>query len=303
VVPFGEENFLIDAVVASETDLAGEELWVSLRDWTILNPPLSRLLVTDLGDGLQAPLKIAQYLAPGMRASTTILAVAENPEAGEKLRAAFNTQFEEGLIDQADLHIRYGNAVEQIAVEKAEALYDLLLFSGNPLRAARRLPNPYSKTRNLNKTLETLLQSADTPILIVKGERERIQRILICTAAGEPGKSDVKIGGRLARQIGASVTLLYVAGEGQEPSALTRSHLERAARTLRGLEVECQVEIRQSASPVAGILEETESGDFDLIVLGSHGPRSKSRFRVNDVTLQVLTETSRPVLIVPPEDS
>lgn len=303
VVPFGEENFLIDAVVASEIELAGDELWISLRDWTILKPPPARLLVTDLGDGLQAPLKIAQSLAPGMRASTTILAVAENPDAGEKLRASFNSQLENGLIEQADLHIRFGDAVEQIAVEKAESLYDMVLLSGKAPSPARRLPNPYSKTRNPDKTLETLLQSADTPILIVKGMREPIQRILICTAAGEPGKSDVKVGGRLARQIGASVTLLYVVREGQEPSALTRSHLERAARTLRGLEVECKVEFRQAESPVAGILAESESGDFDLIVLGSHGPRSKSRFRVNDVTLEVLTETSRPVLIVPPEDS
>jgi sulfate transport system ATP-binding protein len=302
VVPFGEESFLIDAVVGSEIDLDGDELWVSLRDWTILKPPPSRLLVTDIGYGLDAPLKLAEYLAARMRASISVLRVADNPEAGEKLRDAFNTQLEQGEITQADLHVRFGNVLEQIAIEKAETLYEMVVFSGKPQVGARRLANPYSKSRTQDKTLETLLASADTPLLIVKEEREAIKRVLICTAAGEPGKSDVKVGGRLARQIGAAVTLLYVAREGEEPSALTRSHLERAARTLRVLDVECTLAIRQASSPMEGILAESESGDFDLIVLGSHGPRSRSRFRVNDVTLQVLSETTRPVLIVPPED-
>ena len=49
--------------------------------------------------------------------------------------------------------------------------------------------------RQLGETLMTVLQHPDVPVLIAKGERTRLERILICTAAGEPGKSDVRVGG------------------------------------------------------------------------------------------------------------
>jgi sulfate transport system ATP-binding protein len=302
VVPFGEENFLIDAVVSSEEILQTDELWVSLQDWTILKQPSSRLLVCDVENGLHAPLDIAEFIAERLRASTTVLAIAENPEAGEKLRTVFNTRMQEAEINQADLHIRYGNPAEQLAIEKAESLYEMLILSDKPDAKTSRLPKPYSKSKNLSKTLVTLLERIDTPVLVVKGERTSIKRLLICTAAGEPGKSDVKVGGRLARRLGASVTLLYITKDSAEPGALARSHLEQAARTLRVQDIESNVQIRQAATPVEGILAEAESGDYDLIVLGSHGPRSSSLFRVNDVTMQVLSEIDRPVLVVPAED-
>ena len=302
VVPFGEENFLIDAVVPTETFLDNTDLWVSLRDWTILQQPSSRLLVCDIGDEQNAPLTITEILAEGLRASTTVLAIADNPEAGEKLRAAFNTRMQEAKFPQAELHIRYGNHVEQIAIEKAESLYDMMILSDKSRAKIARLPKPYAKAKNLSKTLVTLLERADIPVLVVKAERSSIKRLLICTAAGEPGKSDVKVGGRLARRLGAAVTLLYITKTSQEPSALTKEHLQQAAITLRVLDVEGEIKIRQAGTPTEGILAEVESGDYDLIVLGSHGPRSNSLFRVNDITLQVLSETDRPVLIVPAED-
>lgn len=302
VVPFGEENFLIDAVVSSEEDLQHDEFWVSLRDWTILSQPTSRLLVCDIENGLHAPLAIADFIAEKLRALTTVLAVAENPEAGEKLRTFFNTRMQEAEIGHADLHIRYGNPTEQLAIAKAESLYEMLIISDKPDGKASRLPKPYSKTRHVSKALVELLERIDTPVLIVKGERASIKRVLICTAAGEPGKSDVKVGGRLARRLGASVTLLYITRESAEPGALARAHLERAVTTLRVQDIESNLQIRKSATPVEGILAEAESGDYDLVVLGSHGPRSSSRFRDEDVTMQVLSEIDRPVLVVPAED-
>jgi sulfate/thiosulfate transport system ATP-binding protein len=302
IVPFGEENFLIDAVVPTETILDNNDLWVALRDWTILQPPSSRLLVCDIGDEQNAPLAITEMLAERLRASTTVLAIADNPEAGEKLRATFNTRMQEARLPHGELHIRYGNPVEQIAIEKAESLYEMMVLADTSRGRISRLPNPYAKARNLSKTLVTLLERADIPVLVVKAERNSIKRLLICTAAGEPGKSDVKVGGRLARRLGANVTLLYVARESQAPSALTKEHLQQAVITLRVLDIEGEVKIRQAATPVEGILAEAESGDYDLIVLGSHGPRSNSLFRVNDVTLEVLSATDRPVLIVPAED-
>jgi nucleotide-binding universal stress UspA family protein len=145
----------------------------------------------------------------------------------------------------------------------------------------------------------TVLAHADVPVLVVKGERTQIERVLICTAAGEPGKSDVREGGRLARRLGAAVTLLYVAREPGELSPVTQNHLDRAAATLKSMDVEANVQIKRAPTPVAGIMSEAREGDHDLIVIGAHGPRSRTRFKLNDVMLQVLSTADRHVLVVP----
>src|SRR5262249_35290893 len=131
-------------------------------------------------------------------------------------------------------------------------------------------------------------------------EPARFERILICTAAGEPGERDVRIGGRLARLLGASVTLLYITREESRPPALARGHLDRALATLRGLDVPGGLKVRAAPSPSDGILAEADSGRYDLIVLGGHGRRARFLFEPSDVTVEVITRCDRPVLVIPP---
>ncbi|MFO0984703.1 MAG: universal stress protein [Planctomycetota bacterium] len=123
--------------------------------------------------------------------------------------------------------------------------------------------------------------------------------MLICTAAGEPGKTGVLVGGRLARRLNAQVTLLYVAAEAMPCSRRERAHLEHAASALRALDVPVSIRIRPARSPAKGILFESREGDHDLIVMGHHGPKSRALFASDDVTLQVLVGADRPVMIVP----
>ena len=126
--------------------------------------------------------------------------------------------------------------------------------------------------------------------------------MLICTAVGEPGKNDVRVGGRLARRLGAAVTLLYVTKAANDPGMLVHAHLDRAASTLRALDVPVEVRIRRAGTPARGILAESLDGNHDLIVVGSHGPQSRSVFGRDDVTLQVLAGADRPVLVIPSDD-
>jgi len=198
------------------------------------------------------------------------------------------------------LRVRFGRASEQIATEQAESLYDMLVMTARP-RVQSRLPVLESRAvaRQLGETLMTVLRYADIPVLVVKGERSQVDRILICTAAGEPGKTDIREGGRLARRLGAAVTLLYVARGSENIGSLTRNHLDRAAATLRRIDVDADVRIRNAPTALEGIIAEAREADIDLIVIGAHGPRSRSRFRLNDVMLQVLSTADRHVLVVP----
>ena len=301
--PFGEESLLIDATLPSEVTVNGQEMWVGLRAWTILDQPDPQLLTCDPGVGPTTPLAITRLLAERMQASTMVLAVAEDPDKTEALRVKLGERVKSESLPEAGLRVRFGKAAEQIAAEQAASLYEMLVMTARSRSKASRIPvlEARGMARQLGETLITVLQHTDVPVLITKGERTRLERILICTAAGEPGKSDVRVGGRLARRLGAAVTLLYVARESEEVSSLTRSHLDRASATLKANDVESKVRIRNAATPLAGILAEATEGDYDLIVIGAHGPPSRIRFRPNDVMLQVLSAADRHVLVVPPD--
>lgn len=301
--PFGEECLLVDATLPSEVAVNGPETWVGLRAWTILDQPEPHLLTCDPGEGPTTPLSITRLLAERMQASMTVLSVAEDSETAETLRTKLTERLQAESLPEAAVRVRFGKVAEQIAAELAVSLYEMLVMTARTRSRAARLPmlEAMAHSRHLGETLMTVLEHADVPVLIAKGERTRLERILICTAAGEPGKSDVRVGGRLARRLGATVTLLYVAREPDGVSALTRSHLDRAAATLNAQDVESQVRVRSAATPVAGIMAEATEGDYDLIVIGAHGPRSRIRFRPNDVMLQVLSAAQRHVLVVPPD--
>ncbi|MEN3335038.1 MAG: sulfate/thiosulfate transport system ATP-binding protein, partial [Blastocatellia bacterium] len=304
-LPFGEEGMLIDAALPSEVELNGNQLWVALRGWTILNQPEPHLLVYDAGQGSTAPLQLTRLLADNLHAPATILAVAENPERAETLRATLNERQQAAGLAEAAQQIRYGNAVEQIAAEHAESVYEMLVMSPQPravgLRArAAHLPMREARAaRQLGDALVTALERTDVPVLVVKGERTKLERLLICTAAGEPGKSDIETGGRLARRLNARVTLLFVTRDTDDVNVLTRRHLDQGAATMRAMDVACDVRVRMAGTPVEGILGEASAGDYDLIVIGFHGPRSHAFYKFNDIMLQVLEQADRPVLVVP----
>jgi sulfate/thiosulfate transport system ATP-binding protein len=303
LVPFGEEGLLIDASLDSAVPVIGRDLWVALRGWTILRQPAPRLMVCDPGSGPLNSLIVAQLLTQQINASTTVLGVAENAEAAESLRRVVKERQDEAGLPGAELRIRFGNPADQIIREQVESVYDMLIMTATSLRSGRQGRSQRAKSRRRRQTLGTVLERAHSPVLIVNGDRPEIARVLICTAAGEPGKSDVKVGGQLARQLGATVTLLYVTRKAEEASSLSRDHLKRAAATLRAIDVPTEIRFQQADSPAAGILAEANQGQHDLIVIGSHGPRSRSLFGLNDVTLQVLSTADRSVLVVPAEEN
>jgi nucleotide-binding universal stress UspA family protein len=147
-----------------------------------------------------------------------------------------------------------------------------------------------------------VLDNSLVPVVVVRGERGGVRRMLVCTAAGEPGKQDVRVGARLARRFGAVVTLLHVDRPAEPTSDAARRHLEQAVATMRAHDVSVEVRARSSRSPAHGILEEARAGDHDVIVMGGSLP-GDDRASSPDVTLQVLLGADRPVMVVPFEKS
>ena len=288
-VPFGEEGLLVDATVPAETSLNRERVWVGLRAWHILEEPHLRML---LYVGKQEPeeagacLGFARDLSGRINAQVTLLGVAENRESADELDRLFSKDELVQSFDQPDIQIRTGNATEHLIRMQQDGLYDLLVLDAGSCT---------------NTMLMELLECCTTPLLVAREKRKELQHILICTAAGEPGKNDVRVGGRLARRLNASVTLLHITGNG-DLSSVAREHLDRASATLRGLDISGAVRIRQAATPAEGIVAEAGEGKHDLIVVGGHGPRVRSLFKFDDVTFQVLNGVDRSVLVVPVEE-
>ncbi len=288
---YGEEGLLVDAVLPADVDLGGPEVWVSLRGWHILAPPQPRLLVCDLpGEGSPAPFRLVRALEGPLNAKVCVLGIADDADGVEPLRARLTEQAVAGGVPDAEPVVRRGDAAREITAEQRQSLYDFTLI---------RFPGGRSV-----ETLVDLLESLATPLLVTQGEPETFRRILICTAVGEPGKADVRVGGWLARRLAATATLLHVLPPGGAvPAPWVSSHLNAGLATLRALEVASHSTIRTARTPVQGILDETREGGYDLVVLGRHARRSPRERTVRyDVTLQILADSEASVLIVPPDE-
>jgi len=289
---YGEESLLVDAVLPAAEDVGGYEVWVSLKGWHILSPPRPRLLACDFPEaGSPAPFALLRGLEESLNARISLLSVTNEVDKVEALRASQTERVAGHNLPDAEPMVKKGGAVEEIAAEQVQSLYDFVVLT---------VPE-----KGPGEILGGALNSLSTPLLAVQGEPETFRRILICTAVGEPGKADVRIGGWLARRLGAEVTLLHVLtdGGGGGPAPWVKAHLDAGLATLRALEVTAHTTLRPARAAVPGILDEAKEGGYDLIVLGRHAAsRIGARARRHDFTFDVLTGSGKSVLIVPPEE-
>jgi sulfate transport system ATP-binding protein len=283
-VPYGEEGLLVEAVVPTDVPTP-EEGWVSLSGWRILEQPRPVVLVGDPMSGVQPPVETARPFAAAIDASIVVVGVAVGSQPPETLREKLKSEYEK---DALEIRVRAGQPAEQLRNEQAENFYDLVVLGPLGRQAVR------------TAVLRRFLRESSTPVLFGTA-REKFERVLICTAVGEPGKSDVRVGGWLAGRMGARVTLLHVSRDASPPSPWIRAHLDQGVATLAAFDVNAEARIRTAASPLEGILFEARRGDYDLVVIGGHGPRSRSLTARDDITAQILDSVKRPLLVVPEE--
>jgi nucleotide-binding universal stress UspA family protein len=289
-VPFGEDSLIVETTLPASASLNAQELWVSLSSWTILEQAAPRLLVVDTGSGPLTPFGVARVISASMGASVTALGFVPGNSSEDSLETVARRAQEAALAD-FELSTGSGNLAQQIAAQCANALFELVILPAN-LEGSRP---------GLDQNVISFLEGADIPVIVAPAEAKvQFSRILICTRAGEPGKSDIRIGGRLARHLGARATLLHVIRPGEADNPRVRRHLHQASCTLTALEVANEVLCRTNENPAEGILEEGAS--HDLIVIGGHGPQARSVWGRDDITLQILAHAKSPVLIVPAED-
>ena len=288
---YGQDGLFVEAALPADAPPPGSHPWVRLRGWHVLAQPTARLLACYRGNGPGRALKLARKLADAFDASVTLLGVSSSHSGADPLREALKARQREHGFPDAEVILREGDAAEQITFEQAGSRYEMLLVGvgilGRPRPGRRRSTSQY------------LLDRVTTPMLVVRGQGAPIERILICTAAGEPSKDGIRVGGWMARRLGARVTLLHVKTEKGDPPPWVMSHLDRGVATLRDLEVESSVQLRSAASLVEGVLAEMAQEHYDLVVVGAARRSPRGLFPSSEPTRQVLRSAPTSVLVVP----
>ena len=146
-----------------------------------------------------------------------------------------------------------------------------------------------------------------------------VSKILAATDGSEIAMRALEYAADLAKQTGATLTLLSVVEKGfvmpvSIPDVVTPTHLiepvedylkqvaegyiQRAEELCKEKEVPTKSVIR-SGHPVEEIIKEAEGSGVDLIVIGSHGKSALKAAVLGSVTFGVIHEgTKIPVLVV-----
>jgi sulfate transport system ATP-binding protein len=296
---YGQRTTRIEAVRPSEIHPQfpvgpNQRLWVGLTHYHILEGTRLKILICseDATSG-KAVAEFGLELARTAGGPVTILSVVGSAEALSSARERMEKLHRPWLerLRSLELRVRHGTPTEEILLEVQEGDYDLVIMG--------RRQNP-RKPSAFGNTVRHLLEQTGVPVLMVQKPRSNFASVLICSALGEPGKADVRIGGRLASLARARVTVLHVSQlKGtDEQRRRAEYHLHQALSTLESMGVTSETKIREEAA-LEHILQEVEEGDYDLIVIGAPAPRATQRLRWHDLATQIVRGTHRPVLVVP----
>ena len=291
---FGSRITRIEAIQPNlETDkqfLPGEPVWIGVKQFHVLEPTgLKILICSDPQSVDNDPLEFGCKLAELTHGPTSALAVVGSDIHLDEMRSRFEMLKSEHFphLPNIETRARQGDAAREIIREIQEGRYEIVILG--------------RKGKSLGFIAHQILAHANVPVLLVKSARPKIERILICTAAGEPGKMDVLFGGRVARQTRAEAVVLHVSRPGASRFLLKRieRHLNQTQKTLEALGVRTEYRMKEYMPLVAGIRQEVESGDYDLIVIGAPLQPQINQMRWIDMASQIIEGTSRPVLVVP----
>ena len=291
-VPYGTDALLVEASRSQDQARAfplarGARVWVGIRRMHALaHPGLRMLLLTDGGATTRPALEFGTQLARMAHARTTILGWENNGSAA--LQAHLQTLREEFAAGLPALDTpSAGNALDAaVSAEVERQPYDLAVLS---------TIQPGSE-----ELTAQLLREGEQHLLLVRSAQPLPERVLICVAAGEPGKEDVLFAGRLLRHLGASATLLSVLPIGT--SAPDRERGERfvdaGVRTLTLLGVPAESRLR-----IGNVRNEIEAemadGGYGMLVMGAPPQHPDGRDALAGVVGEILTSiTQQPVLLV-----
>jgi sulfate/thiosulfate transport system ATP-binding protein len=269
----------------------GQQLYLGLRHFHVLHPAGLKLLI--YADGSPSGAAAAAFgclLAQAAGGPATLLAVAKNGDEAAAVAQRLNQAALSWLphLPQLETRARQGTFSE-IWREAREGDYEIVMMGHKP------------DEEEMAATVRQILYSLGISVLFVAAPHRQVERILICTAAGEPGKRDVSFGGRVARRTGAQATVLHVLKPEADAAARRRAerHLREAQASLAALGVPNQAELREGVA-VEQML--AAAVDYDLLVIGASSPPAPQQLVWPELTGQLVAQAACPVLVVPMQE-
>jgi len=262
-------------------------------------------------DGMPAAenaMRLGGAFAAPLKADVVVLGVVEQPEDEAPLQLALAKQADSlrarGLSPK--IKMCAGDPVRQISIETSKTTYDLVIV------AARKTGSTGLHWRS--EKMYELIKSISPPVLVAIGEWAQLKRFLVCTGGKEFIEEAVQLTGKLAKAVGASVTLLHVMAEPpaiyanlvrmeEDVDRLLASkselgmNLSDQKANLEKLGVSAEVRIRHGIV-VDEVFGEAREKSYELIVTGSS--QSSGMFRhyiMGDLTRSILNHASCPVLV------
>jgi sulfate transport system ATP-binding protein len=291
--PAGPDGRAVDALLTSHEPLPSGDIWVWLRRWHFLDPPVPSLLVADDGRGPIHALKIAGDVARALGARVTVLGVAVDARHSENLGWAIKRRLGRAGITDVEMRVRYGNVATQILNEQAELLSRMVVMTPRAGRLAwlDRLRAGVRRGVRLGKTIVSLLESSRVPVLLVTGEPRALQHMAVVLTDGAEATDLLRTAGRLARALGMFVTMIEI---GTEPASDANP-----GPAPDGVDLEIHSRRRVEYSSLERACADVLAVESDLIVLPVHRRGPQDMNELAPLVTRILGSSDRPVLVVP----
>jgi nucleotide-binding universal stress UspA family protein len=266
------------------------------------------LICSDGMPAAESAMRLGAAFAAPLKADVVVLGVAEKPEDEAALQQALEKQTESLRLQNVSPKIEMctGDPVRRITDETTKIKYDLVIVG------ARETGSTGLHWRS--ETMYELIKSISPPVLVAIGEWAQLKRFLVCTGGKEFIEQAVQLTGKLAKAVGASVTLVHVMAEPpaiyadlvrleEDVDRLLASkselgmNLSEQKADLEKLGVPAEVRIRHGIV-VDQVFAEARERSYDLIVTGSSRARGMLRhYIMGDLTRTILNRANCPVLV------
>jgi sulfate transport system ATP-binding protein len=297
-VPFGRDEVWIEATRSQDQARRfplrpGDSTWVGVqRVHALVHPGLRFLLLTNGSARSRSALALGGEIARRAHARVVVLGPATLDDAGERALQEAREALGSGLA-ALETRLTAEKPAEAVAEEVFRRPCDLVILSLPPRDGIEMAEGVLAAGHHhllLTPVAEGAVNRAHVPA-----------RLLICVAVGEPGKEDVSFSGRLARHLGAEVTILTVLPEtarGTQSETLAERFLAGSARTLNRIGVPVSTRVRYGGVREEVVAQIAEGG-HDLLVLGAPLPGRDGRIALGGFVGRLLPEVAQlPVLIV-----
>lgn len=267
------------------------------------------LICTDGSEQAENAVRFGGLIAEKCEADTTILGIAEKPgeedPVFDSLRRAQQLLKDRGV--NAEVITKTGEPFEEILKRTEETTYDLVVIGA--VRKGTR--GPFLMSAKAYK----IIKAVAPPVLVVIGNRETLNRVLVCSGGEKYIDRAVEFSGAIAKAAGASITLFHVMAEPpavysdlikmeEDVNLLLHSssglgqNLRREKEALQGMGVTADVLLRHGLV-ISEVFKEIRRGDYDLVVTGSSPEGGNLRsYIMGNITREIVNRAECPVLVV-----